>query len=241
MEKIDLADRCVEWIRDYFQRNGNPKAVIGISGGKDSTVVAWLCVKALGKDNVIGVLMPNGFQKDINDSYEVVNTLGIDYKIIDISKAYNTFLDLENILPSKQAKINLAPRLRMTTLYFVAQSLGGRVVGTGNLCERILGYYTLWGDGACDLNPIGNMLVSEVIEVGRALGAPEHLLVKPPSDGLTGLTDEEKIGFTYNELETFLRKGKDCLDEKTAEKIENRRENVLWKWLLTTRGIPMFN
>ena len=240
MDKTNFAENCINWLKDYFNSQGNPKAVVGISGGKDSTVVAWLCAKALGKENVVGVLMPNGFQKDIDDSYEVVNTLGIKHKVIDISKAYNCFLDLENVLPSEQAKINLVPRLRMTALYFVAQSLRGRVVGTGNLCERILGYFTLWGDSACDLNPIGNMLVSEVIALGRELGAPEHLLVKAPSDGLSGMTDEEKIGFTYEELEKFLREGKESVSKETADKIEKRREAVLWKWLITTRGVPIF-
>ena len=229
-----LADRCVAWIQDYFKTTKGEKAVIGISGGKDSTVVAYLCVKALGKENVIGVLMPNGNQTDINDSYEVVNNLGIKYVKHNIAEAYNSFWHIDAIEPSAQAKINLAPRLRMTTLYFIAQSVGGRVVGTGNLCERMLGYYTLWGDGACDMNPIGHMLVSEVIGVGRALGIAERLLVKPPSDGLTGKTDEDSLGFTYAEVEKALN------GESTpnADKINSRVAAQKFKRDMTS--IPMF-
>lgn len=239
-DAIDLKNRCVAWIQDYFKINKVSKAVIGISGGKDSTVVAYLCVEALGKENVIGVLMPNGNQSDINDSYEVVNNLGIKYVKHNIADAYNDFWHIEGVIPSEQAKINLAPRLRMTTLYFVAQSVGGRVVGTGNLCERILGYYTLWGDGACDLNPIANMLVSDVIAVGEALGVPGHLLHKAPADGLSGLTDEEKLGFSYEDAEKVIRHRCEDVPDNIRKTIERRIDSVLWKWHLQP-DIPKFN
>ena len=214
-----LTEKCVEWLKKYFADAGNPKAVVGISGGKDSTVVAYLCVKALGKENVIGVLMPNGQQLDIDDSYEV---------------------EYPDIQASTQARVNLSPRLRMSALYMVAQTVGGRVVGTGNLCESILGYYTLWGDGACDVNPIRNMLVSEVIAVGEILGVPDHLVHKAPSDGLTGKTDEENFGFTYKDVEAYICHDWDALDEETKTKIDKRVDAVMWKSRMSP-AIPNFN
>jgi NAD+ synthase len=197
----------INWIRDWFEENGNEcKAIVGISGGKDSTVVAALCVEALGKDRVVGVLMPNGTQKDISDSYEVVKHLGIRHICVNIADSYNAILnqfDGNGLVESEQTKINLAPRLRMATLYAVSQSLNGRVVGTSNLDESVLGYFTRWGDGVADVEPIINLHVSEVVELGLLLGLPEHLVKKTPSDGLCGLSDEDKIGFTYKEFQNF--------------------------------------
>ena len=236
-----LTEKCVEWLKKYFADAGNPKAVVGISGGKDSTVVAYLCVKALGKENVIGVLMPNGQQLDIDDSYEVVKNLGIRYHLINIRNAYMALWnEYPDIQASTQARVNLSPRLRMSALYMVAQTVGGRVVGTGNLCESILGYYTLWGDGACDVNPIRNMLVSEVIAVGEILGVPDHLVHKAPSDGLTGKTDEENFGFTYKDVEAYICHDWDALDEETKTKIDKRVDAVMWKSRMSP-AIPNFN
>ena len=240
-DAMKLVDRCTEWLKKYFEDAGNPKAVVGISGGKDSTVVAYLCVKALGKENVIGVLMPNGQQFDIDDSYEVVKNLGIRYHVINIRNAYNALWnEYPDIRTSTQARVNLAPRLRMSALYMVAQTVGGRVVGTGNLCERVLGYYTLWGDGVCDINPIANMLVSEVIAVGEALEVPDHLIHKAPSDGLTGKTDEENFGFTYKDVEAYICHDYDAISEETKTKIAKKVDSALWKWHMSP-AIPNFN
>ena len=212
-------DNLVAWIKDWFDRNGKDKyAVIGISGGKDSTIVAGLCTRALGKDKVLGVLMPNGTQKDIGDSIAVCNSLGIKYIVINIWNAYNAIgsevdlnladkLDWRNGL-SSQTTINLAPRLRMTTLYAVSQTIGGRVVNTSNLSECFVGYGTLYGDLAGSLYPLKNLTKSEIVEIGLTmLEIPRYLVEKTPSDGLTGFTDENKFGFTYDELDSTIRFG----------------------------------
>jgi NAD+ synthase len=200
----------VSWLRDWFETNGKDcNAIVGISGGKDSTVVAALCVEALGKDRVIGVLMPNGEQNDITDSYAVCRHLGIKYIEVNMQMAYSNIImqmQSQGIKASEQTKINLGPRLRMSTLYAVSQSVNGRVIGTSNLDEYLLGFCTRWGDSVADVEPIINMHVSEVIELGLALGLPEYLVKKTPSDGLTGSSDEEKFGFTYKEFEEFYNK-----------------------------------
>lgn len=200
----------VAWIRDFFQKNGGWMAVVGISGGKDSTVAAALCVEALGKDSVLGVLMPNGVQQDISDSYKVVDFLGIDHCEVNIREAYQDIIDnlkFANIDPSEQTKINLPARLRMTTLYAVSQSVGGRVVNTCNLSEDWIGYSTRYGDSVGDFSPLSMLLTDEVIAIGRECGIPEELLTKTPSDGLCGKTDEDSLGFTYAALNDYIRTG----------------------------------
>ncbi len=208
VEKV--TNECIKWIRDWFDRvNPNGKAVIGISGGKDSTVVAALCVKALGKDRVFGVLMPNGVQKDISDAYKVVKYLGIKYQECNILKAYNGICEAcGEITPSEQAMINLSPRLRMATLYFVAQSINGIVANTCNLSEDHVGYSTLYGDMAGSFSPLGRLTVTEVKAIGVYLGLPIELIEKTPSDGLCGKTDEDNLGFPYSVLDKYLRTGK---------------------------------
>lgn len=201
-----MKENIIQWIRDWFetQSNNADGIVIGISGGKDSTVVAKLCVEAIGKENVLGVLMPNGDQKDIKDSFKVCELLGIKSEIINIKDTEQTLLqELFNnyITPSREAIINVAPRLRMITLYTIAQTKNYRVAGTGNATEKVLGYFTKWGDGAHDFNPIGMLTCTQVIELGRELGLPEELITKTPSDGLTGKTDEEQFGYTYAEID----------------------------------------
>lgn len=207
-------DEIVQWIRDYFEENGPEcSAVVGISGGKDSTVVAALCVEALGKDRVFGVLMPNGIQKDISDSLKVVNTLGIPNITVNISGAYSKLMaavgmGLQDGV-SEQTKVNLPPRLRMATLYAVAQSLpnGGRVANTCNMSEDYVGYSTKFGDSAGDFSPLANLMVHEVRQIGYELPVPRELVDKTPADGLCGKTDEDNLGFTYAQLDDYITNG----------------------------------
>lgn len=207
-------DEIVQWIREYFAANGNDCcAVIGISGGKDSSVVAALCVEALGAERVIGVLMPNGRQKDIADSKLLVDTLGIASITVDIGGAYSKMVDVVGrAMPSgvsNQAAVNLPPRLRMATLYMVAQSLarGGRVANTCNRSEDYVGYSTKFGDSAGDFSPLANIMVHEVRQIGYELPIPRELVDKTPSDGLCGKTDEDNLGFTYMQLDNYIMHG----------------------------------
>lgn len=202
----------VQWIRDYFDENGPEcSAVIGISGGKDSSIVAALCVEALGKDRVFGVLMPNGAQHDIKDSHTLVNTLGIEHCTINIGGAVERLtLELRGHMSmTEQAKVNLPARIRMATLYAVAQSLpnGGRVANTCNRSEDYVGYSTKFGDSAGDFSPLSSLLVSEVCQVGHELPIPAELVDKVPSDGLCGKTDEDNLGFTYAQLDDYIING----------------------------------
>lgn len=205
-------DRIVQWIRDYFEQNGpDCSAVVGISGGKDSTVAAALCVEALGADRVVGVLMPNTEQSDILDSYKVVEHLGIKYKFMNIGPAVNELLFRleEGMRVSEQTKVNLPARIRMATLYAVAQSLpnGGRVVNTCNRSEDYVGYSTKFGDSAGDFSPLANLMVHEVRQIGYELSLPATLVDKTPSDGLCGKTDEDNLGFTYAQLDSYIERG----------------------------------
>lgn len=215
MNKIEkYKEYLIQWLRDWFEDNGKDcNAVVGISAGKDSTVVAALCVEALGKDRVIGVLMPNGEQNDIEDSYTVCRHLGIKYVEVNMQMAYSNIImqmQSQGIKASEQTKINLGPRLRMSTLYAISQSVNGRVVGTGNASEIFVGFYTRYGDGACDVNPIAKLAMEEVVELGLALGLPEYLVKKAPSDGLTGKTDNDVFnehGYSYADIYEYITKG----------------------------------
>ena len=212
------------WLDSYANFNRMKKAVIGISGGKDSTVVAKILVDVLGKDNVVGLLMPNGDQKDLDDALRVVDELGCIYNIINIKEAYDAQLSIlknaeVSIEASNEAKINIAPRIRMTTLYTYGQTNGCRVAGTGNLSERTLGYFTKHGDGACDFNLIAGFTSLEVMRIGEELGLPLDLVYKTPDDGLSGMSDEEKLGITYIEMHNFLRKESAGVSAEQIEKI----------------------
>lgn len=222
-------DRCVKWIRRFFEKNGpGCNAVIGISGGKDSSVTAALCVEALGKDRVIGVLMPNGEQSDIDMAKLLVNHLGIRHYIINIKDAVE---GVKNSIPfelSEQSRINLPPRIRMSTLYAVSQSHNGRVANTCNLSEDWVGYSTRYGDSVGDFSPCSHLTVEEVKAIGRVLGLPEELVEKKPSDGLCGKTDEDNLGFTYATLDRYIREGK--IDDKaTKERIDTLHKKNLFK------------
>ncbi len=234
-------DEIVAWIRNWFEENG-PKAsaVIGISGGKDSTIVAHLLVKALGKDRVVGVLMPDGEQKDIADSKKVVELLGIKYHIVNISSAmdgYRKMMADAGVTLGKDAAINTPPRIRMATLYGVAQSLpnGGRVANTCNRSEDYVGYSTKYGDAAGDFSPCSDFTVTEMRMLGDALGVPRELTHKTPSDGLSGMSDEDKLGFTYDTLDKYIFTGI-CEDEEIRKKIDRLHVNNLHK----LEVIPMF-
>ena len=231
---MDVKDRCVKWIRDFFDKNGKGcNAVVGISGGTDSSVVAALCIEALGKDRVIGVLMPNHIQDDIEYSHMLCNHLKIKNYTIDVGIAIDDLLNnihyrATNFDLSDQTKINLPARIRMATLYAVSQSINGRVANTCNLSEDWVGYSTRYGDSVGDFSPLSNMTKTEVKEVGRALGLPAELVDKTPSDGLCGKTDEDNLGFTYNVLDRYIRTGEiDDTDIKT--KIDTMHEKNLFK------------
>ena len=213
----------IAWLQDWFEKNGKGcNAVIGISGGKDSSVTAALCVAALGKDRVIGVLMPNGIQADIDDAKHVVEHLGIKHFIVNIKDAYEgavNALFFSGIQFSEQARVNLPPRIRMSTLYAVSQSMNGRVINTCNLSEDWVGYSTRYGDSVGDVCPLGKLTVTEVKELGTALGLPDSLVHKVPSDGLCGKTDEDNLGFTYAVLDRYIRTG-EIDDPETKKKID---------------------
>ena len=220
------------WIRDWFEENGKGcKAVIGLSGGKDSSIVAALCVEALGKDRVLGVMMPNGEQFDIDVSRALVKHLDIESVEFNIRGAYEGVVDelmrhFDHF--SDQAKTNLPPRLRMAVLYAVSQNVNGRVANTCNLSEDWVGYNTKFGDGAGDFSPLSKLTVQEVKAVGRALGLPSMFVDKVPIDGLQAKTDEDNLGFTYAVLDRYIREGV-CEDEEIRQKIDQKHRANLFK------------
>ncbi len=228
-----VTKELLEWLKNWFLENGKDcNAVLGISGGKDSTVTAALCAKALGNDKVIGVLMPNGEQKDISDSIKVCDLLKIKNYTINIKDAVDAEINelkKVGINPTEQTIINLPPRIRMATLYAVSQSNNGRVINTCNLSEDWVGYSTRYGDSAGDVAPLARLTVDEVRKVGLELGLPYDLVYKTPSDGLCGKTDEDNLGFTYEVLDKYIRTGI-CEDEKTKELID--RKHLLNKFKL---------
>lgn len=249
-----LTEQCVDWIKDWFEnRSGHAKGVvIGISGGKDSSVVAGLCVKALGKDKVLGVLMPNGEQPDISDSVEICEFLGIKYRVVNIgqvvdvlnnairySKSYYEENFVDNFMPlSPHTQTNIPPRIRMSVLYAIGQELGYRVAGTGNASEAFVGYTTKHGDSAYDFNPIGNLMTEEVIAVGDYIGLPTHLVHKIPSDGLCGKSDEENLGYTYEQVNMVIKEGT-CGDPEIDEKIWSAFEYNIHKMFLAPKFRPV--
>ena len=234
MKKFQAAkvkNQIIDWIRNWFLENGpDCNAVVGISGGKDSSIVAALCVEALGCDKVIGVLMPNGIQKDISYSKLLCKHLKIKYYEMPISKAVQgMYASLEKFMEvSDQAQINLPARIRMAMLYAVSQSNNGRVANTCNLSEDWVGYATRYGDGAGDFSPLSRLTVTEVKAIGRELGLPEELIEKVPTDGLCGKTDEDNLGFTYMVLDQYIRTGK-IEDRDIKVKIDEMHRKNLFK------------
>ena len=233
----EVKDQVVQWIRDWFEQNGpGCNAVIGISGGKDSSVVAALCAEALGVDRVIGVTMPNSVQPDIDDSMKLINHLGIRHINLNIGSAYKALMgevekelmNSQNAVVSRQTIINMPPRLRMTTLYAISQSMNGRVANTCNLSEDWVGYSTRYGDAAGDFSPLGGLTVQEVKAIGKELGLPIDLVDKTPSDGLSGKSDEDNLGFTYAVLDRYIRTGV-CDDPAIKAKIDDKHVKNLFK------------
>lgn len=227
-DALSCKTQIIKWIKDWFNMNGpDCNAVIGISGGKDSSILAALCVEALGKERVIGVLMPKGKQPDIEDAKKVVDFLEIKHFIINIEDTINT---LYTSLPplSKQALLNLPPRIRMSTLYAISQTNNGRVVNTCNLSETLLGWETRWGDAVGDFAPFANLTATEVVQIGLKTNLPRNLVIKIPADGLCGHTDEDAFGFTYKVLDRYIRTGKiENMDIK--HKIDNMIKNNWFK------------
>ena len=229
---------CVQWIRDFFEENGKGcNAVVGISGGKDSSIVAALCVEALGKDRVIGVLMPCGEQADIDMAKLLVSHLGIRHYIVNIKDAVDGLINAIPFELQTQSLTNLPPRIRMSTLYAVSQSNNGRVANTCNLSEDWVGYSTRYGDSVGDFSPCSNLTVDEMKQIGRILGLPSELVDKVPIDGLCGKTDEENLGFTYAELDRYIRTG-EIEDQAKKERIDHLHKINLFKLKLMPAFMP---
>lgn len=230
--RVKNKDKTVSWIQRWFNKNGPEcNAIIGISGGKDSTVAASLCVEALGKERVRGILMPDCKQKDIQDSYNVCKHLDIEWFEANIHEAVSAVssLVLSNLnIESQQTVLNIPPRIRMTVLYAFSQSLNGRVVNTCNMSEDYIGWSTRWGDDVGDFAPLRNFTSEEVIEIGFAMNLPHELLLKPPADGLTDKTDEDNFGFTYRDLNTYIRTHK-LEDEEIRKKIDEMHDRNAFK------------
>lgn len=237
-----LKEHMIQWTRDFFEKSGAKGAVVGISGGKDSSVVAALLVAALGKERVFGVLMPNGNQVDIHDSFALVEHLKLPHTVVNIHNAYEPMiatvaqsLQLKKEELSSVSTINLAPRLRMATLYMIAGQKDYLVAGTGNKSEAFVGYFTKWGDGAHDFNLLADLTTEEVVAVGHALKLPHLLANKTPTDGLSGKSDEENMGITYQQINAYIAAGT-CGDATADSKIAQRHQSTQHK----RNAIPRF-
>lgn len=228
---IQEAENAINWIRNYVEASGAKGVVVGNSGGKDSATVIAMATKALGKEKVLTIAMPcNSIKADLEDAKMVSDKFDVQFLDIDLTDSYNVLEDSINngisnigIELNSESKVNIKPRLRMLTLYGIAQSLGYLVIGTGNLCERIVGYTTKWGDSASDFNPLANFTVDEVLAIGEYLGVPDKIIHKAPADGLGTLTDEEKMGVTYKEIAEYIETGK--TNKEAMEIIERKNRN----------------
>ncbi|MCL2677518.1 MAG: NAD(+) synthase [Clostridiales bacterium] len=240
MTPAELKNWIVEWVAEFFRDNGSPetKAVVGISGGKDSSVVAALCALALGKERVLGVLLPQGGQHDIGVAYDLCRTLGIAYVEINIAEPVRALYEgvaAAGLQLNDVAAFNTPARLRMAALYAVSAIVGGRVANTSNLSEDWVGYATKFGDSAGDFSPLSDLTVGEVKAVGRELGLAAKFIEKTPLDGLCGQTDEDKLGFTYAVLDRYIREGL-CEDKAVKDKIDRLHRLSLHK----TNPMPSF-
>ena len=219
-DAVKTRDALVAAIRDLAQKQGFSKVVLGVSGGKDSTIAAALCARALGAHNVYGVMLPDGEQKDISDSIRVCDVLGIQRRTINIGEMHRELRRITDqlgavaapgeftVAPHRESDVNVGPRLRMTTLRYIAQALSARLVGTGNLSEITVGYCTKDGDTSSDFSLLGALTSVEVVEVGLTMEElPRDLVVKTPSDGLSGKSDEERLGVTYRSIHDYIRLG----------------------------------
>lgn len=233
------AQNAIIWIREYVEKTGANGIVIGNSGGKDSATVLAMAVEAIGREKVLSVAMPCfSKQTDLEDAKLVADVFEVPLLKVDLS---NTYQEMEKEINcqipqslTKEAIVNMKPRLRMTTLYSIAQTLGYLVIGTGNLCEAMVGYTTKWGDNSSDFNPIGNFTVEEVLAIGRMLEVPENILKKAPSDGLGEKTDEEKMGIQYSQIEEMIETG--TTDEKAKQEIIRRYQSSKHK----RRIVPIY-
>ncbi len=235
-DALKVKNDCVNWIRQFFAENGpDCNAVLGVSGGKDSSIVAALCVEALGKDRVIGVLMPNGEQADIDMSYRLVEHLGIKHYVVNIHDAVKGLTRAIPMELTEQSRTNMPPRIRMTALYAVSQCCNGRVANTCNLSEDWVGYSTRYGDSVGDFSPLSRLTVAEVLAIGRILDLPRELVEKVPADGLCGKTDEDNLGFTYAELDRYIRTG-EIEDQQKKARIDAMHKKNLFKLKL----MPVF-
>jgi NAD+ synthase len=233
MDALKLKDGCVDWIRGWFEKNGpRCSAVLGMSGGKDSTVAAALCAEALGPERVVGVAMPAEGQ-GLNGADAICAHIGIRYLCLPIAGLAAEAEALARYMPegvfSDQTRQNIPPRLRMTLLYAVAQSVNGMVANTCNLSEDYIGYATLFGDAAGSFAPLGGLCVREVRAIGHALGLPAAWVDKVPDDGLPcSAPDEEKFGFTYDTLDRYIREAV-CEDDAVRAKIDGMHRRNLFK------------
>lgn len=244
VEKVTAG--LIEWIRDWFEVNGKGcNAVIGISGGKDSTTVAALCCKALGRDRVIGVMMPCGVQKDISDSIGICEWLGIKNYTINIKDAVDGVLgqlQAAGIEPTKLTRTNLPARIRMSTLYAVSQSHNGRVSNNCNKSEDVMGYSTRYGDSVGDFSPLSELTTVEIVQIADYLGVPFQFAHKTPIDGLNTnpdgsyVTDEQNMGVSYNEIHQYVRLG--GLPQDKQEMIAKREKANLFKLMLMPKYTP---
>ena len=231
MTKSDV-NKIIDWLKEFFNNHKVLGAVVGMSGGKDSLITAKLLTCAIGKDNVVGVIMPNGKMTDMEDAVKSCDLLGIRHYCVDINNTYNTILENTKSVLEKEKKdistvttFNTPPRIRMATLYAIAGSLGYVVANTSNLSEAMVGYTTKWGDNVGDISPIANFTKTEVCQIGLLLGLDKNLVLKAPSDGLTGKSDEDSMGITYDELDNYIRTGKKCANYERITALHNKSKH----------------